>query len=64
MKVEVLGSTLRVAEHPMEISRFTPSQESAKVRTKNEENIIQFFDFKGTVHRKFVPPSQTTNEEF
>jgi hypothetical protein len=53
-----------VAEHATEISKLTPSQESANVKTKNEEILFDSLISRGQCIVKFVPPGQSINEKF
>jgi len=39
-------------------------KKARQVRSKVKMMLIVFFDVRGIVHREFVPPGQTVNQEF
>jgi transposase len=48
----------------VEVSIFTPAEESAASEKHREVNADCFFDTDGIIHKEFVPPGQTVNAKF
>jgi len=50
----------------MEDIHFTETEKSKKSEVEGENDVLffVFFDVRGIMHRDFVPPGQTVNQEF
>ena len=48
----------------MEDAHFTETEKSKTSEVKCENDAHCFFDVRGILHREFVPPGQTVNQEF
>jgi len=48
----------------MEDAHFTKTKKSKTSEVKCENDALFFFDVRGIVHREFIPPGQTVNQEF
>ena len=48
----------------MEDAHFTETEKSKTSEVKFENDAHFFFDVQGIVHRQFIPPGQTVNQEF
>jgi len=66
MKVGAMGTTLRTkqASSQWKTSTLPRPKKVRQARSNVKTMLIAFFDVRGFVHREFVPPGQTVNQEF